>query len=72
MSITEHPSTALRRDLDALQIKVSKLEREAMLSAKASITLVQKNNELTELVVRTLRLLGELERELKALKPPVS
>lgn len=68
--ITEHPSTALRKEVDELKVKVARLEKESIACVKAILTIAKKNDELTELVVRTLRLMGELERFVKAPKEP--
>lgn len=62
-NMTEHPSSALRRQVEELKLRVKSLETSSEATINAMKILIQKNEDLRDLVIRTLNLLSKIEKK---------
>lgn len=61
-NITEHPNSALRREVEELKLRVKLLEASNDSTARAMLVVIQKHEELRDLVIRTLNILNKIEK----------
>lgn len=64
-NIRQHPASALKRRLDLLEMKVRALEKDRDHRARVDLIMLQKYEELKELIARTLTLVAELQQQKK-------
>lgn len=68
-NITEHPNSALRREVEELKLRVKLLEASNDSTTRAMLVVIQKHEELRDLVIRTLNILNKIEKS-KAVGTP--
>ena len=61
-SLTEHPNSALRRQVEELKLRVKLLEASNDSTTRAMLVVIQKHEELRDLVIRTLNILNKIEK----------
>lgn len=70
-NITEHPSTILRREIDAMKKKLDSLERSMHTTEKVILELIQKQNIMKEQIIKLLDEVSKLgaKRKKRVTKP---
>jgi len=66
---TEHPSSVLRRQVEELKLRVKALETSSESTIHAMKILVQRNEDLKDLVIRVLNLLNKVEKKMPPADP---
>lgn len=58
-NITEHPAVALKRRIEILEVKVRILEKERDQRTRIDLVMIQKYEEMRDLVSRAMKLLDQ-------------
>lgn len=63
MTVSEHPNSALRREIEELKLRVKLLEASNENTTRAFLVIVQKHEELKDLVIRALNIMSKIEKD---------
>lgn len=62
-NIKDHPNLAFRKEIATLKTRVSQLELESLHNSRAILVIVEKQEVLRDLLVRSLSLMAKAEAE---------